>query len=446
MLFFTPHPLHKHMIFRLLSVLGALAFLIPDTHAQLRVNITEGYSEPMPIAVLDFASQRNSGREQQYGQNIAKVIRNNLLNTQLFALTDKQAMLTSHIPLDNVPSFADWRLINAQALVHGNVTQNTDGTISVGFRLWDSVQEIQLQANSYTASENAWRRIAHIISDTIYSRLTGEAPYFDSSIVYVAESGPGDQRIKRLAIMDQDGANHNFLTDGSATVLTPRFSPVKREITYLSYSSGVPHVYLYDISSGKREILGSYEGITFAPRFSPDGKSLIFSQSIRGNSEIHAIDLGKRKRTRLTNNSAIDTSPSYSPDGKHIVFNSDRGGKPHLYVMNFDGSNPKRISFGKGTYTTPVWSPRGDLIAFTKQQKGQFYIGVMRPDGSQERLLSKSYLEEGPTWSPNGRIIMFYRQDRNKGPQLFSVDLTGFNLRQVITPGDASDPAWGPLK
>ena len=302
-------------------------------------------------------------------------------------------------------------------------------------------------ASEYAANASAWRRIAHIVSDAIYSRLTGEGAYFDSSIVYIAESGPANKRVKRLAIMDQDGANHSFLTNGLETVLTPRFSPTKREITYLSYSSGIPHVYLYDISTGRQEILGSYEGITFAPRFSPDGNSLVFSQSVRGNSEIYTINLRNRKRQRLTNNGAIDTSPSFSPDGQRIVFTSDRGSKPHLYVMNADGSKTERISFGKGAYTTPVWSPRGDLIAFTKQQGGKFSIGVMRTDGSGERILSQSYLEEAPTWSPNGRVLMFFRESRKgNDAKLYSVDLTGHNLREVATPMNASDPAWSPLK
>ena len=423
----------------------AMSALTPAS-AQLRVDITQGHSEPLPIAVLGFAAESQDTNTRNLGRSIAEVIRNNLRNTGLFSLVDPEAMLANYYPIDTVPQFNAWRLIDTQALVHGDVTIAADGNIQVSFRLWDAFQEIQLQGGSYEAGSVAWRRIGHIISDAIYTRLTGEGAYFDSSIVYVAESGTAENRIKRLAVMDQDGANHRFLTDGSSLVLTPRFSPARREISYLSYSSGVPHVYLYNISTGRREILGSFEGITFAPRYSPDGNSLIFSQAIRGNSEIFRVDLISRERTRLTNNSAIDTSPSYSPDGNFIAFNSDRGGRAQLYVMGADGSNPKRISFGRGTYTTPVWSPRGDLIAFTKQTGGKFYIGVMRADGTQERLLSQSFLEEGPTWSPNGRVLMFFRESPDGSTRLYSIDLTGFNLREILTPGDASDPAWSPLK
>lgn len=429
------------MIFLALVGVGSSAL------AQLRVNITEGASEPLPVAILDFSDNSDSGELQKLGRSISEVIRQNLANTLLFSVTPTNAMIKRYIDLENEPNFANWRVINTQAVVHGHVEQKADGTISVGFRLWDAFQETQMFASEYAANASAWRRIAHIISDAIYSRLTGEGAYFDSSIVYIAESGPANKRVKRLAIMDQDGANHSFLTNGLETVLTPRFSPTKREITYLSYSSGIPHVYLYDISTGRQEILGSYEGITFAPRFSPDGNSLVFSQSVRGNSEIYTINLRNRKRQRLTNNGAIDTSPSFSPDGQRIVFTSDRGSKPHLYVMNADGSNAERISFGKGSYTTPVWSPRGDLIAFTKQHRGKFSIGVMRTDGSEERILSQSYLEEAPTWSPNGRVLMFFRESRKgNDAKLYSVDLTGHNLREVTTPMNASDPAWSPLK
>jgi TolB protein len=290
------------------------------------------------------------------------------------------------------------------------------------------------------------------MADAIYKRVTGEDGYFDTRVVYVSESGPMDRRIKRLAIMDQDGSNHRLLTDGRSLVLTPRFSPTAQEITYLSYARGVPRVYLFNIDTGQQEVVGDFPGMTFAPRFSPDGNKVIMSLAVEGNSDIYTLDLRTRQAVRLTDSPAIDTSPCYSPDGTRIVFNSDRGGSQQLYVMNADGSDVKRISFDSGArYGTPVWSPRGDLIAFTKIDGGQFYIGVMRPDGSGERLLTQAFLVEGPTWAPNGRVLMYFRQapSDSKGnggsPRLYTIDLTGYNEREVITPQDASDPAWSPL-
>jgi TolB protein len=304
---------------------------------------------------------------------------------------------------------------------------------------------------AYRTPRNNWRRVAHIIADAIYKRITGEEGYFDSRIVYVAETGPHTMRIKRLAIMDQDGANHKYLTDGSALVLTPRFSPTRQEITYLSYFNDTPRVYLFDINTGRQEMLGAFKGMTFAPRFSPDGNSVIMSYAKDGDSDIWIMDLRTRRARQVTRDPAIDTSPSFSPDGRQITFNSDRGGTQQLYVMDADGRNVRRISFGQGRYATPVWSPRGDLIAFTKFYGGRFFTGVMRPDGTGERLLTESFLDEAPTWSPNGRVLIFFRQTRTTSSggggvtRIYSVDLTGYNLRQVKTPTDASDPAWSPL-
>ena len=364
---------------------------------------------------------------------------------------DKRAFLQDVASLQVQPRFADWRVVNAQALVNGAITVQPDGRLKVEFRLWDVFAEAQMAGLQYRTQRENWRRVAHIIADAIYKRITGEEGYFDTRIVYVAESGPANRRIKRLAIMDQDGANHRYLTDGRSLVLTPRFSRTAQEITYLSYYNNTPRVYLFNIETGRQEVLGAFQGMTFAPRFAPSGNSVIMSYAENGNSDVYTMDLRTRKSKRLTSHPAIDTSPSYSPDAKRIVFNSDRGGSPQLYVMNADGSNAHRISFGQGRYATPVWSPRGDLIAFTKQFRGRFFIGVMRPDGSGERLLSESFLEEAPTWAPNGRVLMFFRQepmDKRGGggaASLYSVDLTGHNLRRVVTPGHASDPAWSSL-
>jgi TolB protein len=290
-----------------------------------------------------------------------------------------------------------------------------------------------------------------LVADTIYKWLTGEKGYFDTRVVYVAESGAADRKIKRLAIMDQDGANHSYLTSGRNLVLTPRFSPSRQEITYMSYAGRRPRVRILNVDTNQDETLGPIDGMTFAPRFSPDGEKLLFSAEQRGNSDVFVLDLRSRKRVRLTNHPAIDTSPSFSPNQREVVFNSDRGGSPQLYVMASDGTNARRISFGGGRYATPVWSPRGDLIAFTKIEGGRFGIGVMRSDGSNERMLSQSYFEESPTWAPNGRVIMFFRrtptdrQGRGGKSRLFIVDVAGGEPREIKTPGDASDPAWSPL-
>ena len=432
------------------TTLGFLMLLaVQPAYAALEIDITQGNVDPLPIAIPDFFGE--SPEETEVGKGIAGVVTANLERSGLFRPLDPGSFIQKDVTLQVQPRFADWRILNAQALVSGRTQMQDDGRLRVEFRLWDVFAGEQMTGLVYFTTPSNWRRIAHIVSDAIYKRITGEEGYFDTRIVYVSESGPGNRRIKRLAIMDQDGAAHRFLTDGSYLVLTPRFSPSRQEITYLSYFRNTPRVYLYNIDTGRQEMLGDFPGMTYAPRFSPDGNSVIMSMAKQGNSDIHVMDLRTRSIRQLTKNPAIDTSPCYAPDGSQIVFNSDRGGAQQLYVMDADGSGIKRISFGEGRYATPVWSPRGDLIAFTKLYKGVFYIGVMRPDGSGERLLTESYLDEGPTWSPNGRVLMFFRQEpgdsKGKGgrTRVWSVDLTGYNEREVVTPIDASDPAWSPL-
>ena len=426
-----------------------LTMLAAPAMAQLRIDITKGNIQPMPIAVTDFFPVTPG--EARIGEDMAQVIAADLERSGLFKPLDKRAFIQKPDQLRVQPRFVDWRVINVQALVNGNIELLADGRLKVEFRLWDVLAERQATGLAYFSTPANWRRIAHIVADAIYKNITGEDGYFDTRVVYIGESGPQNRRVKRLAIMDQDGANHKFLTDGKVLVLTPRFSPTSQEITYMAYFNDRPRVYLFNIDTGQQAVLGDFPGMTFAPRFSPDGNRVIMSLAQNGNSDIHTMDLRTRKVTRLTDHPAIDTSPSYAPDGKRIVFNSDRGGTQQLYVMDSEGGDVKRISFKEGRYATPVWSPRGDLIAFTKIHQGKFHIGVMRPDGQGERLLSESYLDEAPTWAPNGRVLMFFRQTpgdaQGKGAtsRLYSIDLTGFNLREVVTPTDASDPAWSPL-
>ncbi|PKU26438.1 Tol-Pal system beta propeller repeat protein TolB [Telmatospirillum siberiense] len=427
----------------------AAAFAGSPAYAQVQIDVNKPNVQPMPIAITNFAGV--TGQEGQIGKDMAGVIAADLERSGLFKPIDQRAFIQTVESLQVQPRFPDWKAIGAQALVQGRIEQTQDGHLRVEFRLWDVFAENQMIGQAYNAAPQGWRRIAHMISDAIYKRITGEDGYFDTQIVYVAESGPQQKRIKRLAIMDQDSENHRFLTDGQELVLTPRFSPNQREITYLSYFQNNPRVYILHLDSGRRELLGDFPGMTFAPRFSPDGNKVVMSLAQDGNTNIYEMDLRTRHSTRLTTTAAIDTSPSYSPDGAKITFNSDRGGSPQLYVMNSDGSGQQRVSFGDGRYMTPVWSPRGDLIAFTKQKGNEFYIGVMHPDGSGERLLTRGYLVEAPTWAPNGRVLAFWRQTpsdssgRGGTVKLYSIDLTGNNERQIVTPLDGSDPAWSPL-
>ncbi len=433
-------PLTKIWVLATLAFVGFTSY----AHAVVEIDITKGNVEPLPIAITDFIG---SGGQAKLANDIGALISKNLKGSGLFKPIEKGAFIQKITNPDVVPRFEDWRVINAQALVTGRVVRASDGRLRAEYRLWDVFGAEQMSGQKFFTTPKNWRRVAHIISDAIYERLTGEKGYFDTRIVFVDESGPKNKRIKRLAIMDQDGANSKTLTRGSDLVLTPRFSPTRQEITYMSFEGGQPRVYLLHIETGQREIVGNFPGMTFSPRFSPDGQKVIMSLQTDGNANIYTMDLRSRQTTRLTNTAAIDTGPSYAPDGKRIVFESDRGGRQQLYVMNAGGGNAQRISFGNGRYSTPVWSPRGDLIAFTKQSGGKFLIGVMRPDGSKERILTEGFHNEGPTWAPNGRVLMFFRESpgASGGPRLYSIDLTGYNERLVPTRAFASDPAWSPL-
>jgi TolB protein len=422
-----------------------------QANAQLVINIDDPIIEPMPFAVPNFVAE--NGDAGEYAANISRVIAADLAGTGLFREIPAEAHISSVTSFDAPVAYADWKAINAQALITGAVSASGD-RIVVKFRVYDVFSGEELKDPSgngglqFAGTPSSWRRMAHKVADAVYSRITGEGPYFDSRVVFVSESGPKNQRAKRLGVMDYDGVNLQYLTDSSSIVLAPRFSPGGDQILFTSYASGFPEIYLMNVGSLQTRNLGQVPGtMTFAPRFAPDGRTVVFSLEQGGNTDIYTVDAESGQLNQLTNAPSIETAPSFSPDGSQIVFESDRSGTQQLYIMSAGGGEPSRLSNGAGRYGTPVWSPRGDLIAFTKQNEGRFHIGVMRTDGSEERLLTASFLDEGPTWAPNGRVIMFTRQGAGAEgqPSLYSVDVSGRNLRQIPTDTPASDPAWSPL-
>ncbi len=425
-----------------LALLATWLGAIP-ANAQLQGTQTQGTIAPIPIAIPVFL-----GDDPQLANDVANVVQADLERSGLFQPLDRASFLEQVRDVNAAPRFPDWRSIQADALVVGRTVKTGDGKVGAEFRLWDVASGKSLEGKSFGTSPDNWRRIAHVIADTIYERMTGEKGYFDTRVVFVDETGPKEQRIKRMAIMDQDGFNLRYLTSGQTLVLTPRFSPTSALVTYTSYEQGTPHVFIQNVDTGQKDLVGNFPNMAFAPRFSPDGGRIIMSLgSPDGFTDLFEMDLASRQLRQLTAGKAIDTGPCYSPDGQQIVFESDRDGTQQLYVMSAGGGQARRISFSEGRYATPVWSPRGDLIAFTKQLDGRFLIGVMKPDGSGERILTDGYHNEGPTWAPNGRLLMFFRESQGAsgGPRLFSIDLTGYNERQIPTPNFASDPAWSPV-
>jgi TolB protein len=421
----------------------------PVSGQRLTVDITGGISQPMPIAIpvmpTPNALSTPAGSTDALGAQVADVINNDLKNSGLFTPLTKDQLRPVGFPQVPAPDYAAWLPTGAQALVQGFVQANGDGTLTVGCYLYDVFAKSEMIRQGFIVKPSEWRHGAHKCADMVYSRLTGEGPYFDSQVIYVSETGPKKNRTKRLAIMDQDGAGHRFITNGQSLVLTPRFAPNRQTVVFMSFENDQPRVYVYDVGSGRKRLVVSQPYTTFAPRFSPDGRSILFSMIVNGNCDIYRVSAGGGTPVRLTTSPGIDTGGSYSPDGSKIVFESDRSGTQQLYIMNADGSNQRRISFGGGRFATPVWSPRGDLIAYT-HMGGGFSVGVMGTDGSNPHDLTNGWQDEGPTWAPNGRVIMFFRQAAGAGgPSLFSIDLTGYNEQRIPTPAFASDPAWSPL-
>ncbi|WP_417723578.1 Tol-Pal system beta propeller repeat protein TolB [Salipiger sp.] len=438
----------RHFLAMLVALAALCAGPVAAQDGPLRIEITEGVVEPLPYAVPDFVAE--TGDAAKYATDIARVVAEDLTGTGLFREIPKDAHISRITSFQSPVQFADWKAINAQALVTGAVSVE-GGRVVVKFRVWDVFAGTELgQGMQFAAVPDGWRRLAHKVADQVYARITGEGGYFDSRVVYVSETGPKDDRKKRLAIMDYDGANVQFLTDSASIVLAPRFSPDGGRVLYTSYQSGFPRIHVLDVGSVQSRILQSGDGVmSFAPRFSPDGSRVLYSLTQEGsNTDIFEMDIASGATRRLTSSPSIETAPSFSPDGSRIVFESDRSGTQQLYIMSANGGEPTRISFGQGRYGTPVWSPRGDLIAFTKQNAGRFHIGVMRTDGSEERLLTASFLDEGPTWAPNGRVLMFARETQGAqgASALYSVDISGRNLKRVRTPDGGSDPGWGPLQ
>ena len=429
-------------------VCGLIAALFPLGSplalAQAKITVTEGNINPLRIAIPAFIA--GNPADDQLAPSVTGIVSADLERSGLFAPLDPASFIEHPDDVNRPPRFADWQSLNAQALVVGRAETLPDGRVKAEFRLWDPFTSKQLAGQQFAVRAESWRRLGHIVADAIYERMTGDKGYFDTRVVFIDETGAKDNRIKKLAVMDQDGANLKVLSQGRELILGPRFSPTSQQVVYTAYEQGNPHVYLQDLASGQRQVLGNFDGMTFAPRFSPDGGRVLFSLQQGGGSSIFEIDLASHQSRQITANTAIDTGPCYSPDQHQIVFESDRDGTQQLFVMNADGSGQTRLSHGEGRYSTPVWSPRGDLIAFTKMLDGRFLIGVMRPDGTGERILTGGFHNEGPTWAPNGRVLMFFRESQGEsgGPKLFSIDLTGYNERQIPTPHFGSDPAWSP--
>jgi TolB protein len=410
------------------------------------IYISKGTNQLLPIAINNFAN--TSVYNQKLLDNVLDLIRADLTHSGFFKIIPPNSFIENATGVQHKPHFASWRQINANLLLNGEIIRQGSSTFTLKIILWDIVTEKSIVAEAVHGPVDSWRKLAHQISDKIYELVTGDKGYFDTRIFYISEISKGIKTTKKLAVMDYDGANHQFLSDGKFLVLTPRLSPNAKNLLYVSYQTKSPKVYVKNLKTGRSTLLGNFSAMSFAPRFSPDGSKIIFSLAKNGTTDIWVIDLSTTKIKQLTSGIAINTSPSYSGNGQKIYFNSDRSGSGQIYSMNSDGSNIERISFGEGSYSAPICSPNGRHIAFTKNIRGQgFYIGVMRNDGSDERIITNGYLVEGATWAPNSKIIAFARSSKpSRGippvTKLYTIDISGQNEHTIQTPNEASDPEW----
>jgi Periplasmic component of the Tol biopolymer transport system len=361
---------------------------------------------------------------------------------EIMALPPTQKDYYSY-PEVTAPTFSKWRSKGAKILITGFVQARADQRITFGCYAYDVDKGREVARKGFVVAPDEWQRAAHKCSGLAYTAVTGAPSIFDTRIAYVAESGPAAARVKRLAIVDSDGTNHRYLSAGESMALTPRLSPDGRQIAYVSFLTGTPHVRIRDVDGTNDRALLQPGTLSFAPRFSPDGKRIVFSMTMNGNTDIYSASIDGSAPVRLTTSPGVDTDASFAPDGNRIVFESDRSGSQQLYLMDaHDGSAQRRLTFGGAAYAAPDWSPDGNWIAFTRRDPGGRRVGVLKRDGSGEQLLSAGPGDEGASWAASSRELVFQRSDPAGNSSLLRVSLDGSEPRSVVLPQGGSDPDW----
>ena len=422
-------------------------FLFGPANAELKVDIIAGDFRPIPIAIQDFEAP---AKLKKQATELRDVVVADLKSTGLFRIINKNAF-PENVRMDDMPNFANWSMVKAQVLVQAKLYEAEGGKYGLKYYVWDVAGKEQIEAQDLQGSAKSARRLAHIMADGIYERLTGEHGYFDTQIVFIGQSGDIRSPTKRLAIMDSDGYGMRFMSDDRVMVMSPHFSPNMRTIVFLSYRDDDPMVWTLNLNTGEQRRLGKFGGMTFAPRFSPDGTRIALTLAKNGTTNLYEYDIEDKTLRQLTSGDYIDTSPSYSPDGKKLAFNSNRSGSQQLHILDLETMKDKRLSFGNGRYATPAWGPRGDFIAFTKIVDETFYIGIMTPAGKNERILASGWFMEAPSWAPGGRRVVYYETEKmpdGKGRQshIRSVDIMGQNDYEIKLPDGLSglEPTWSP--
>lgn len=435
------------MMKKILLSLFAVFFMLGGARAELKVDIIAGASKPIPIAVQKIEAEPNLRKDADV---IRAVVENDLKTTGLFHIISHDAF-PEYVTTEQLPNFQLWTAIKTQVLVQGKLSETEAGLYKLEFYVWDIDGKEQIEAQSLVASKKSVRRLAHIMADAIYERLTGEYGYFDTQIVFIAESGPVYHRVKRMAIMDQDGHGMRYLSDENVFVMSPHFSPNMQTIVFLSFYNDDPMVWTLDLDTGQQQRLGQFGGMNFAPRFSPDGTRVALSLVKKGITHIYEYNLETKELRQLTFGNSLNTSPSYSPDGKKMAFNSDRSGNQQIYVLDLETGDTERLTYGAGRYATPAWSPDGQFIAFTKIADDTFYIGIMDTRGKNEKILVGGWYMEAPSWAPGSRRLVYYETEKasddiERISHIRSVDITGQNIYEIPLPDNVNgvEPTWSP--
>lgn len=402
------------------------------SHAQTTIEIIGGGAQQFPIAVTNLPG------EAALPQGIAQIVRDDLNRSGLFKLVDATNL---PVPADAAQvRFPEWKGRGADFLAFGRVVPAADGRLSARVVLVDVAKQVELGNFSYTLSPAQARVTAHRLADDIYQKITGERGFFNTKIAYVKKSG---NRFD-LIVADSDGQNEQSALTSREPIISPRWSPDGSKLAYVSFENKKPQIWVHEIYTSKRTLVGNFRGSNSAPAWSPDGATLAIALTLSGGTQIYTIPASGGESKRLTNSGGIDTEPWYAPDGM-IYFTSDRGGSPQIYRMSASGGDARRVTF-KGTYNvSPRVSPDGKTLAYITRTNGQFQVSILDLATNQDMTLTDTVKDESPSFAPNGRMLLYATEIGGRGVLAAVSKDAQVKQRISVTAADAREPAWGPF-